>query len=202
MPRTFAVTFDYLCPFARNAHEHVVTAVKAGADWEVGFLPFSLKQGHPADQKPDIWDRDDAVEQSGIRALLAGIVVRDEFPDRFPDVHLALFAARHDHGADIRDEDVVRDAVSRGGADADAVLGRVASGEPLQTLRKQHEAAIEEHGVFGVPTFVAADDAVFVRFMHRPDGDAGVATATVERTLDLLTGWPELNEFKHTRIPR
>ena len=25
---------------------------------------------------------------------------------------------------------------------------------------------------------------------------------TVERIVDLLTGWPELNEFKHTSIPR
>jgi hypothetical protein len=28
-----------------------------------------------------------------------------------------------------------------------------------------------------------------------------VARATVERVLD-LTGWPNLNEFKHTSIPR
>jgi len=38
--------------------------------------------------------------------------------------------------------------------------------------------------------------------MDRPGDDADRARTTVERVLDLLTTWPELNEFKHTSIPR
>jgi hypothetical protein len=38
--------------------------------------------------------------------------------------------------------------------------------------------------------------------MDRPRGDADNARQTVERVLDLLVGWPQLNEFKHTSIPR
>jgi hypothetical protein len=38
--------------------------------------------------------------------------------------------------------------------------------------------------------------------MHRPMGDAAVARRTIERALELVTGWPDLNEFKHTKIPR
>ena len=56
--------------------------------------------------------------------------------------------------------------------------------------------------MFGVPTFIAGGQAVFVRVMDRPGGDAERARVTVERILDLLTGWPELNEFKRTSIPR
>ena len=52
------------------------------------------------------------------------------------------------------------------------------------------------------PTLIAGSQAVFVRVMYRPGGDAEAARSTVERTLDLLTGWPQLNEFKHTSIPR
>ena len=55
--------------------------------------------------------------------------------------------------------------------------------------------------MWGVPTFIVDDQAAFVRFMNRPDGDGEVARRTVERVVDLL-GWPELNEFKHTSIPR
>jgi hypothetical protein len=29
-----------------------------------------------------------------------------------------------------------------------------------------------------------------------------VSIRAVERVIDLLTGWPELNEFKHTSIKR
>ena len=45
------------------------------------------------------------------------------------------------------------------------------------------------------------EHATFVRLMDRPEGDGAHATATVERVLDLLA-WPDLNEFKHTSIPR
>ena len=33
--KSFAVTWDYRCPFARNAHEHLAAALAGGADWEV-----------------------------------------------------------------------------------------------------------------------------------------------------------------------
>ena len=32
---SFAITWDYRCPYARNANEHVITALEAGADWDV-----------------------------------------------------------------------------------------------------------------------------------------------------------------------
>ena len=32
-------------------------------------------------------------------------------------------------------------------------------------------------------------------------GDADRAISTIERTLDLLDGWTDLNEFKHTSVP-
>ena len=58
------------------------------------------------------------------------------------------------------------------------------------------------HDVWGVPTFVVGDQATFVRLMHAPDGDTDLARRTVERLVDLVSGWPDLNEFKHTSIPR
>jgi hypothetical protein len=81
------------------------------------------------------------------------------------------------------------------------VFEEIASGRPLQTVREEHTAYASAHGVWGVPTFVHDDQAVFVRLMNRPQGDAELATATIERVIDLLA-WPELNEFKHTSIPR
>ncbi len=54
--------------------------------------------------------------------------------------------------------------------------------------------------MFGVPTFIVGDQAVFVRLMTRPEGDAGKARDTVDRVLGLMTDHPDLNEFKHTRL--
>ena len=61
---------------------------------------------------------------------------------------------------------------------------------------------VGELDVFGVPTFIVGDDAVFVRLMTRPEGDGAVARDTVDRVLGLIGDHPELNEFKHTRLSR
>ena len=56
MPTSFSVTWDYRCPFARIAHEHVVEGLLDGADWDVTFVPFSLGQVHVEEGEPDIWE--------------------------------------------------------------------------------------------------------------------------------------------------
>jgi hypothetical protein len=198
-PRRFAVTWDYRCPFARNAHDHVVAALRGGAPWEVTFVPFSLGQVHVAEGEPDIWDR--PADDSGLLALQAGVVVRDRFPDRFLDAHEALFALRHDHGGRLRDEAAVAGALDGAGVESGKVLDVVASGEALEVVRHEHERAVADHGVWGVPTFIAGTEAAFVRLMDRPGGDAAHATRSIERILDLLE-WTDLNELKRPTIPR
>ena len=200
MTTSFAVTWDYRCPFARNAHEHLITGLKHGADWDVAFVPFSLNQVHVAEGDPDVWD--DETKQASLLAMQVGIVVRDRFADCFLDVHQALFDARHDGGRDIRERPVLETILTEQGLDPKAVFTEIEDGWPLETFRKEHEAASGDHHVWGVPTFVKGDQAVFVRLMHRPQGDADVAKKTIERVVDLVGGWPELNEFKHTSIPR
>lgn len=200
MPLSFALTWDYRCPFARNAHEHVIVGLRDGADWDVTFSPFSLGQVHVGEGETDVWD--EPARDSGLVALQAGVIVRDQYPDRFLDVHEALFAARHDRGLLIKDPAVVHDVLAEQGVDADAVFAEISSANPLETVRKEHEAMVASHDVWGVPTFVAGPHASFVRLMHRPEGDAAVARQTVERVLSLLIGWPELNEFKHTNLDR
>ncbi len=196
----FAVSWDYRCPFARNAHEHVVEALRAGADWNVTFIPFSLNQVHVQEGEPDVWE--DETQAPALLAMQAGIVVRDRFPERFLDVHAALFTARHDEARDIRERDVVAEVLAAAGVDADAVFAEIADGWPLETFRKEHEAAASASAMWGVPTFVKDGQAVFVRLMNRPQGDGELARTTIERVVDLVGGWPELNEFKHTSIPR
>jgi hypothetical protein len=196
----FGVTYDYRCPFARNAHEHLVVALRGGADWDVEFTPFSLSQAHVEEGGLPVWD--DPAKAPDLLAIEAGLVVRDEFPDKFYDVHLGLFTARHDRGLDLRDESVVRDVLGAAGVDAGDVLRTVADGGPHQTFRKEHETAVANHQVFGVPTFVVGDKAAFVRIMTRPGDDASGAAKTIDAVLALFDDHPELNEFKHTSLSR
>ena len=198
--REFAVTWDYRCPFARNFCEHVLVGLGAGAPWDVTFVPFSLNQVAVAEGEPDVWDAPE--KAPSLLAMQAGIAARDLFPDAFLATHAALFAARHDEGLDLRQPEVVRAALEQGGADVEGAMAEVATGAPLEAFRKEHERAVADHAVFGVPTVIVGDRATFVRVMHRPGIDADIAVSTVERVLDLVTGWRELNELKHTTIPR
>jgi DSBA-like thioredoxin domain len=196
--QTFAVTWDYRCPFARIGHEHILDGLEAGAPWDVTFVPFFLNQSHVAEGAPSAWE--DPTQQPDLLALAAGVVVRDRYPDQFLAVHRSLFTARHDEGGDLRDRDVVREALTRAGADADAVLAEVDAGWPAKQIRTEHEDIVGRLDVFGVPTFIVDDSAVFVRLMARPDGDGALAVATIERVLGLVTDHPEINEFKHTQL--
>ncbi len=200
MTISFSVTWDYRCPFARNAHEHILSGLEAGADWDVTFVAFSLDQVHVEEGGPPVWEQPE--RYPGLLANQAGIVVRDRIPDRFFAAHRALFAARHDEAQDLRERDVVADVLDRSGVDGERVLAEIDAGWPLEVLRSEHSDASERLSVFGVPTFVHGDRAVFVRLMDRPNGDAARATSTISRLLDLLAGWPEMNEFKQTTVPR
>ena len=189
----FGITFDYLCPFARNANEAILNGTAAGRQWEPRFVAFSLAQAHVEDGDAAVWD--EPAGKSGVLALQWGIAARDRFPDVFPAVHRALFAARHDQGKDIKDQAVIREAVANAGADTDAIAAVVKTGEPLRTLASEHTEAVDQWQVFGVPTFLVDDHATFVRFMSRGDVD------DLQRALDLLA-WTDLNEFKRTSVPR
>jgi hypothetical protein len=199
MSVSFAVNWDYRCPFARNAHEHLITALEAGADWDVQFKAFSLDQGHIEEGQPAVWE--DPARFSAQLVNLVGIVVRDRFPDRFLEVHRALFAARHDEARDVRDRDVLASVLKDHGVDAVAVMAEVDAGWPMEALRAEHTDATDRLEVWGVPTFMTGDRAVFVRLLARPGGDASQAQRTVQRVVDLITDFPELNEFKYMTVP-
>lgn len=195
----FAVTYDYLCPFARIANEIVIRALEGGAGHDVAFRPFSLSQVHLEEGEPPVWQTEP--RPSGVLALEWGLAVRDEFPEAFNAAHLALFSARHDDGRDLNDLEVLREAIGSAGLDPDAVAKVVAGGQPAKTLAAEHTWGVEQHRVFGVPTFVFDQRAVFIRLMSRKP-EAAEARATLDHLLEILTGWPELNELKTTRVPR
>lgn len=195
MARQFAVTFDYRCPFARNGHESVMAGLRAGRDWDVTFLPFSLDQVHVEEGEPAIWDREPADQGSGVKALCWAIAIRDEFPDKFLDWHAAAFAARHEQGAQIAKDEVLAEIATSVGLDPAAIRAEVETGRPRKTLAQSHTDAVKNHDVFGVPTFIVGDQAAFIRFMDRGNPE------DIDRALDLLE-WPDLNEFKHTSVPR
>ena len=199
MTRSFAVTWDYRCPYGRIVHDHVVTGLLAGADWNVAFLPYCLGQSNRDADLPPIWETPQA--DSGLFALQVGVAARDADPARFPRFHHAVYEYRHTRAGNLNDRVKIADMLSDAGFDADDIFGRVETGEPLRTIAREHMQYVNSHEVWGVPTFVVDDKAVFVRLLRTAEGNADVAISTIERVLDDIA-WPILNEFKHTTVPQ
>jgi predicted DsbA family dithiol-disulfide isomerase len=196
MPDSIRVTWDYLCPFARNAHVTIAQALRDSAlSIPVTFHAFSLTQNHTEPGNPPIWDRPAGERGSGVLALEWGIAVRDNVPDAFLDFHVQAFAARHDDAVNINDIDVLRSIATACDLDPSEIEQLVATGEPIATLAAEHVEAVDRWSVFGVPTFIVGEDAVFIRFMERGN------VPDLLRAIELLDT-PNINEFKHTAIPR
>lgn len=199
---SFGITFDYLCPWARNLNEHVLVGLRSGAPWTVRFVPYSLSQGHVAEEDVPIWQRDNPYSASGILALAAGLIVRDHHDEVFLDAHEALFAARHDRGLDIKDPAVIASTLEDLGVDGNAVVERAMRPATLEQLAREHSAAVDDHEVWGVPTVIGSQRSVFLRVLDRPAGDDRLARQRVDTIVGLVEGEPMLHEFKQTDLAR
>ena len=195
MQRSFSITYDYLCPFARNANETLVEMLQGGAAYSVNFVPFSLAQTHTDDGEIPQWDRPLDEVGGGVLALLWSIAVRDGYPEFFLAFHAAVFSARHDEGSDIGAEGVLGRVALPVGLDAESMRSQVAPGAPAGTLPVDQMDVVDAHGASRVPTFLWCHARELRRSMERHTPD------DVERALDML-GWTNLNEFKRTTIPR
>jgi hypothetical protein len=195
---TFGITYDYLCPFARNANEHVAIGLRDGAPWDVTFVPFSLVQAKSAETGEARWDGAGALRRSGVLALAVAELVRERAPERFLDAHLELFALRHDRGQDLRDPSDVAAAIARAGVDASLVD---AAADGLERLRSSHQAMLDRE-VWGVPTLLGSRRAVFVRLLDRPTVEPGPSVRRIEDLVRLMDQEPMVHEFKQVNLPQ
>ena len=193
--KTFEITYDYLCPFARIANEAVVEALDDGAQYDVTFAPFSLAQNHLDEGATPVWDEEPGAGGRGVLAHLWALAVRDSFPTKFNAFHVALFNAKHDELNEIDDVAVLGTVAESVGLAPSEIASIVASGVPAKTLASEHTRLVEDRAVFGVPTFITDDEAVFVRFMERHKLE------DLDAVIDML-GWSNVNEFKRTTVPR
>ena len=194
---SFGLSYDYRCPFARNIHLHVLSALAAGADFDVEFIPWTMSQGHRAPGAPNVWDDPD--QDSALLALAVSVSVRDEQPAHFLSAHEAMFRARHERGIRLATMPEIDGVLAPLGVDMDKVIADVASRRPHRVLGENFHA-MQSYEAFGVPTFVVDSDATFVRYMTPPTGDAQASVKIIESLVALMASQPELNEFKHTRV--
>ena len=195
--RSFAVSFDYRCPFANILHQHLITALRDGAAFDVEFVPWTLSQGHRLDGELDVWD--DTAKFDQLVALAAGVSVRDQQPERFLDAHEALFSARHAGGIRLGTLSEVTQVLEAVGVNLDLLISDLESKRPFRVIGESYRR-FERYEAFGVPTVVVGESAVFIRYMNSPNGDDSASTELIESFLTMIVEQPALNEFKHTRL--
>ena len=195
--KNFDVSYDYRCPFAKNIHLHLVTALRAGADFEVNFVPWTMSQGYKEDGAPDVWN--DPSRDGELLALAASTSIRDQQPELFLAAHEALFRARHERAIRLVTMEEIEGVLSPLGVDVRMVRDDVATRRPHQVIGTSF-AQFERYEAFGVPTFVVNGDATFVRYMTGPGDNPEASIKMLDSLVTLMELEPELNEFKHTRV--
>lgn len=195
---SFGLTYDYRCPFAKNIHLHVARALAAGADFNVEFIPWTMSQGYRAPDAPDVWD--DPQRDAEHLALAVSVSVRDEQPEYFLSAHEALFRARHERAIRLVTLEEIGAVLTPAGVDVDKVAADLATRRPHRVIGESFRE-MQRYDAFGVPTFVVGSDATFVRYMTPPTTDDAASIGVIESLVALIGTRPELNEFKHTRVP-
>jgi hypothetical protein len=194
----FQLSYDYRCPFAKNLHLHVLAALRADADFNVTFVPWTMSQGSKADGAPDVWD--DPSRDEDLVALAVSTSVRDLQPEYFLDVHKALFRARHERAIRLVTMKEIDEVIAPTGVDLEHVHADVDSRRPHKVIGESFRE-FDRYEAFGVPTFVVDNEATFVRYMTTPNDQPGDSIALIESLINLMTDQSALNEFKHTRAP-
>jgi hypothetical protein len=175
----------------------VVTALRAGADFDVTFVPWTMSQGYRGDGAPDVWD--DPARDAEHLALAVSTSIRDLMPERFLDAHEALFRARHERAIRLVNEREITEALGGLQLDLQPIFEDVASRRPHKVIGESFRD-FERYEAFGVPTFVVDGDATFVRYMNPPTDDPKASIAVIESLITLMSNESALNEFKHTKV--
>ena len=196
--KSFKLSYDYRCPFAKNIHLHAVAALRAGADFSIEFSPWTMSQGYREAGAPDVWA--DPSKDPDLLALAVSVSIRDQQPAYFLDAHEALFRGRHEKGLALKSWSDVEMALATTNVDLEAVRRDVDSRRPHEVIGATFRE-FEGYEAFGVPTFVVDDDATFVRYMQAPNGDDHASTKLLDSLVTLMSGEVDLNEFKHTKVP-
>lgn len=195
---SFKLSYDYRCPFAKNLHLHAITALRAGGDFDVTFVPWTMSQGNKAPGALDVWDDPSRDEEH--LALAVSTSIRDLQPDYFLDAHEALFRARHERAIRLVSMKEIEGVLRPTGVDLDLIVSDVASRRPHEVIGECFRE-FERYEAFGVPTFVVGDDATFVRYMTTPNDVPQDSVTVIDSLLQLMTAQSALNEFKHTKVP-
>jgi predicted DsbA family dithiol-disulfide isomerase len=132
--------------------------------------------------------------------MQAGAAALQQGKDVFDAFNLELMKLKHSEGKDHGKRATIMEAAERAGLNLAQFQEDLEDDELLDIVREHYEEGVNEHGVFGTPTFVfPSDDSVYVQILPAPTAEEAVPlwrefAATAK-------GRSNYREFKRTRRP-
>ena len=173
-----------------------------GSKVEVDWQPFALAQVNAdKDAELKVWEKPDVIDGTDpvFLAHRSGLAAKRQGKEAFEAFFIALLKARHEEKADLNDPEVMKASAQTAGLDLARFLEDQADPDLLKVIGDSHTKAVEEHGAFGVPTFVAPNGkAAFVK-MFIPPGEQ--ASEIYDSLSNMISEFDHVGEIKRPQPP-
>jgi protein-disulfide isomerase-like protein with CxxC motif len=174
-----------------------------GETIKVDWQPFSLAQVNSDNNDGNIklWDQPEVIDGTDktFLAHMSGLAVKRQGDEAFKGFFMALLRARHEDKKDLLDPAVMEEAAVAAGLDIARFREDAADPELLKDIAESHTIAVEEHGAFGVPTFVFGEgNATFLKMFIPPDEQAVEIYETMTKA---MSEFAHVGEFKRPQPP-
>jgi len=169
---------------------------------KVDWQPFSLAQvNSDKDQDIKLWEQPGVLDGTDktFLAHMSGLAAKRQGEEQFKSFFMALLRARHEEKKDLLDPAVMEEAAVTAGLDMARFREDQSDPELLKDIGESHTIAVEEHGAFGVPTFVFGEGkAAFLKMFIPPDEQAAEIYETMTKA---MSQFDHVGEFKRPQPP-
>ena len=174
-----------------------------GESIEVDWQPFSLAQINSKDKGEDykVWEQPEILNGSDntLLAHQAGLAAKRQGKEAFESFFMALLKLRHEEKKDLTDPAVIDEAVNNSIVDMGQFKEDLVDVDLLREIGESHTKAVEEHGAFGVPTYVfPSGGSAFIKMFIPPDDQAGEIYSNLTK---LVSDLQYVGEVKRPQPP-
>ena len=172
-----------------------------GERLDITWKHFSLEEINSSGRTHRVWETPDITEAQALVAQVATEAAKRQGMELFERFHLALMVARHGGKGRIRlnDPAQILELAAEVGLNADRLREDIAEPAIAEAVGRDHTEAVEEHGVFGTPTFVFEDGAaIYLKALVPPEEDS---VAFFEHFIALAACRNYMGEMKRPQPP-
>ena len=173
-----------------------------GENLQITWRHFSLEQIN-SENGPGwrIWCQPDIYASRSLLSLMAGEAARRQGDEAFARFHMSLLSARHggEGRIPLNETEPLVSVAQDAGMDVIMFREDLTDRKVLENIARDHTEGVENHGVFGTPTFVFENGkAVYLKSFIPPSEDS---TTFFEYFVALMAHHSYLGELKRPSPP-